>query len=44
MFIDWGLYSVAGWDAPKKDGAMYPDWYLKKMLEEPPVKEYHEKT
>jgi alpha-L-fucosidase len=43
MFIDWGLYSVAGWDAPKKSGAMYPDWYMKNMLDGA-VKEYHEKT
>ncbi|MDR1154849.1 MAG: alpha-L-fucosidase [Bacteroidales bacterium] len=45
MFIDWGLYSVAGWDAPKASGSMYPDWYLKNMLGRiPEVKEYHEKT
>jgi alpha-L-fucosidase len=43
MFIDWGLYSVAGWDAPKKSGAMYPDWYMKNMLGGN-VKEYHDKT
>jgi alpha-L-fucosidase len=43
MFIDWGLYSVAGWDEKKEEGAMYPDWYMKKMLEGK-VKEYHEKT
>jgi alpha-L-fucosidase len=43
MFIDWGLYSVAGWDAPKKSGAMYPDWYMKNMLDGA-VKEYHVKT
>jgi alpha-L-fucosidase len=43
MFIDWGLYSVAGWDAPKKNGAMYPDWYMKNMLGGT-VKEYHDKT
>jgi alpha-L-fucosidase len=43
MFIDWGLYSVAGWDNPKKNGAMYPDWYMKNMLGGA-VKEYHEKT
>jgi alpha-L-fucosidase len=43
MFVDWGLYSVAGWDEKRENGAMYPDWYMKKMLEGK-VKEYHEKT
>ena len=43
MFVDWGLYSVAGWDSPRKDGAMYPDWYMKKMLDGD-VKEYHDRT
>ncbi len=27
MFIDWGLWSVAGWAPKKEKGAMYPDWY-----------------
>ena len=41
MFIDFGLYSVAGY-APKKDaGPMYPDWYLYNMYHEPEVVEYH---
>jgi alpha-L-fucosidase len=43
MFIDWGLYSVAGWDEKRENGAMYPDWYMKKMLDGK-VKDYHEKT
>ncbi|MDP4213840.1 MAG: alpha-L-fucosidase [Bacteroidota bacterium] len=40
MFIDYGLYSVAGY-APKKDGAMYPDWYLYNMYHDPEVIAYH---
>ncbi|MDR2859678.1 MAG: alpha-L-fucosidase [Mediterranea sp.] len=44
MFIDWGLYSVAGWDAKRDKGAMYPDWYMNNMLTSEKVKEYHEKT
>ncbi len=44
MFIDYGLYSVAGW-APKKDeGAMYPDWYLHNMYQYDEWRAYHEKT
>jgi alpha-L-fucosidase len=42
MFIDWGLYSVAGWAPKREEGAMYPDWYMKRMLED--YREYHEKT
>jgi alpha-L-fucosidase len=44
MFIDWGLYSVAGWAPKKEKGAMYPDWYMKNMLSDNNVKAYHEKT
>ncbi|MDR0537509.1 MAG: alpha-L-fucosidase [Tannerellaceae bacterium] len=44
MFIDWGLYSVAGWAPKKEKGAMYPDWYMKNMLRDKDVKAYHEKT
>jgi alpha-L-fucosidase len=44
MFIDWGLYSVAGWDEKRESGAMYPDWYMNKMLTSEKVKAYHEKT
>jgi alpha-L-fucosidase len=43
MFMDWGLYSVAGWAPKTERGAMYPDWYMKNMLDGK-VKEYHEKT
>ncbi|MDR1130271.1 MAG: alpha-L-fucosidase [Prevotellaceae bacterium] len=44
MFIDWGVYSVAGW-APKADSlAMYPDWYLNAMMSDEVHKEYHAKT
>ncbi|MDR3268555.1 MAG: alpha-L-fucosidase [Tannerella sp.] len=43
MFVDWGLYSVAGWAEKRENGAMYPDWYMKNMLDGN-VKEYHEKT
>ncbi len=31
IFIDWGLWSLASWCPPKKDGAMYPDWYELRM-------------
>lgn len=34
MFIDWGLYSIPGWAPRKKEGAMYPDWYLYNMIYE----------
>ncbi|MDR0559317.1 MAG: alpha-L-fucosidase [Prevotellaceae bacterium] len=44
MFIDWGLYSVAGWAPKKEKGAMYPDWYMKNMLRDKNVIAYHEKT
>jgi alpha-L-fucosidase len=44
MFIDWGLYSVAGWDEKRESGAMYPDWYMNKMMTSEKVKAYHEKT
>lgn len=45
MFIDWGLYSVAGW-APKQETgkAMYPDWYLLNMYLLSDWREYHTKT
>ncbi len=33
MFIDWGLWSIAGWAPKKEKGAMYPDWYEKRMSE-----------
>jgi alpha-L-fucosidase len=43
MFIDYGLYSVAGY-APREDGAMYPDWYLFNMYHDSAVAAYHRKT
>ena len=43
MFIDWGLWSIAGW-APKNGGAMYPDWYELNMYANPVVKKYHIKN
>jgi alpha-L-fucosidase len=44
MFIDYGLYSVAGYAPKKESGAMYPDWYLFRMYDSPEVAEYHRKT
>lgn len=44
MFVDWGLWSIAGW-APKKDqGAMYPDWYEFRHDTDPAFKKYHEQN
>lgn len=45
MFIDWGLWSVAGW-APKKENskAMYPDWYEKWMYTDSATIGYHKKN
>ncbi len=45
MFVDWGLYSVAGW-APKKPVGepMYPDWYLHNMYQLTEWRTYHQKT
>lgn len=31
MFIDWGLWSIAGWAPRNEKGAMYPDWYEHSM-------------
>ena len=44
MFIDWGLYSIAGWAPQVGDGARYPDWYLWKMYHRSRTKIYHKKT
>jgi alpha-L-fucosidase len=44
MFIDWGLYSIAGWAPQIGDGAIYPDWYLWKMYHSPRTRIYHRKT
>jgi len=41
MFIDYGLYSVAGYAPKKETGAMYPDWYLFRMYDTPEVAKYH---
>ncbi|MBY9003809.1 MAG: alpha-L-fucosidase [Candidatus Lokiarchaeota archaeon] len=44
MFIDWGLYSIAGWAPQVGDGAIYPDWYLWKMYHRSRTRIYHRKT
>jgi alpha-L-fucosidase len=44
MFIDWGLWSVAGW-APKREGkAIYPDWYEFRIDTDSTFIPYHEKN
>jgi alpha-L-fucosidase len=44
MFIDWGLWSVAGW-APKREGkAIYPDWYEFQLDTDSAFIKYHEKN
>jgi alpha-L-fucosidase len=44
MFIDWGLWSVAGWAPKREKGAMYPDWYEFRMDEDSAFRKYHEKN
>jgi alpha-L-fucosidase len=44
MFIDYGLYSIAGYAPKREKGAMYPDWYLYRMYEDPEFMAYHRKT
>ncbi|MFW9949270.1 MAG: alpha-L-fucosidase, partial [Candidatus Thorarchaeota archaeon] len=44
MFIDWGLYSIAGWSSQAGKGPNYPDWYLWKMYHMPRTTIYHRKT
>ncbi len=44
LFIDWGLYSIAGWAPQIGEGAIYPDWYLWKMYHSPKTRIYHRKT
>lgn len=44
MFIDWGLWSVAGWAPKSEEGAMYPDWYEYRMDKVPEFIRYHEKN
>lgn len=44
MFIDWGLWSIAGWAPKSEKGAMYPDWYEHKIETDSAFKAYHEKN
>jgi alpha-L-fucosidase len=44
MFIDWGLWSVAGWAPKKEKGAMYPDWYELRLDTDSAFVKYHEKN
>ena len=44
MFIDWGLWSVAGWAPKKEKGAMYPDWYEFRLDTDSAFIKYHEKN
>jgi alpha-L-fucosidase len=44
MFIDWGLWSVAGWAPKKEKGAMYPDWYEFRFDTDTAFFKYHEKN
>jgi len=44
MFIDWGLWSVAGWAPKEEEGAMYPDWYESRINTHPAYTKYHEKN
>lgn len=46
MFINWGPWSIAGWDAKKEKGAMYPDWYEWNLDYKPSDgrRKYHEKN
>ena len=44
MFIDWGLWSVAGWAPKRKEGAMYPDWYEFRLDTDTAFVKYHNKN
>ncbi len=44
MFIDWGLWSVAGWAPKMEKGAMYPDWYEFRHDTIPEFVKYHNKN
>lgn len=44
MFIDWGLWSVAGWAPKRENGAMYPDWYEFRLDTDSAFMRYHEKN
>jgi alpha-L-fucosidase len=42
MFIDWGLWSLAGYATPMDNDAMYPDWYEYRMVDDGrPYKDNH---
>ena len=42
IFVDWGLYSVAGYGDKEWSRARYPDWYLHHMYDR--YREYHEEN
>ena len=42
VFLDWGLYSVAGYDEKEWKKARYPDWYLRHMYGR--LRDYHVRT
>ena len=42
MFIDWGLWSVAGYAPKKEKGAMYPDWYELRLDTDSAFIKYHQ--
>jgi len=44
LFVDWGIYSIAGWAPPREQGAMYPDWYLYNMYHWDVWQQYHAET
>lgn len=44
LFIDWGLWSVAGWAPKIERDAMYPDWYEGRMYGDPLFRAYHKKN
>jgi alpha-L-fucosidase len=44
MFIDWGLWSVAGWAPQREKVALYPDWYEYWLYNDSSAIIYHEKN
>jgi alpha-L-fucosidase len=44
MFIDWGLWSVAGWAPIREKKAMYPDWYEFRLDTDTSFISYHNKN
>lgn len=44
MFIDWGLWSIAGWAPKTENGPMYPDWYELRLHTDSAFMAYHEKN